>query len=71
VFEREVLTCISAGLVCGEEFAVAASLIDADDNKGRSIPVSEWSKERDPATAKRPKSATHLDAVAGGLPRSR
>jgi transposase len=51
VFERVVLACITAGLVGGEGFAVDASLIEADANKGRSIPGSEWSKERDPATA--------------------
>lgn len=28
-----------------------ASLIEADANKGRSIPGAEWRKERDPATA--------------------
>ena len=53
VFERVVLACIAAGLVGGEGFAVDASLIEADANKGRSIPGAEWSKERDPATASR------------------
>jgi transposase len=51
IFERVVLACITTGLVGGEGFAVDASLIEADANKGRSIPGSEWSKERDPATA--------------------
>lgn len=51
IFERVVLACITAGLVGGEGFAVDASLIEADANKGRSIPGAEWSKERDPATA--------------------
>jgi transposase len=51
IFERVVLACITAGLVGGEGFAVDASLIEADANKGRSIPGTEWSKERDPATA--------------------
>jgi transposase len=51
IFERVVLACIAAGLVGGEGFAVDASLIEADANKHRSIPGSEWSKERDPATA--------------------
>ena len=51
VFERVVLSCIAAGLVGGDGFAVDASLIEADANKGRSIPGSEWSKERNPATA--------------------
>ena len=51
IFERVVLACITAGLVGGEGFAVDASLIEADANKGRSIPGAEWRKERDPATA--------------------
>ncbi len=51
IFERVVLACITAGLVGGDGFAVDASLIEADANKGRSIPGAEWSKERDPATA--------------------
>jgi len=53
IFERVVLACIAAGLVGGEGFAVDASLIAADTNKGRSIPGTEWRKERDPATASR------------------
>jgi IS5 family transposase len=53
VFDRVVLACIAAGLVGGEGFAVDASLIEADANRGRSIPGTEWSKERDPATASR------------------
>src|ERR1700681_1691054 len=53
VFERVVEACIWAGLVGGKEFAVDASLIAADANKQRSIPGSEWIKERDPETASR------------------
>jgi transposase/Pyruvate/2-oxoacid:ferredoxin oxidoreductase delta subunit len=53
VFERVVEACISAGLVEGKEFAVDASLIAADANKQRSIPGSEWVKERDPESASR------------------
>ena len=53
VFERVVEACISAGLVGGKEFAVDASLIVADANKQRSIPGSEWIKERNPETASR------------------
>jgi transposase len=53
VFERVVETCIAAGLVGGEGFAVDASLIVADANKQRSIPGSEWHKTRDPGTASR------------------
>ena len=47
VFEHVVGTCIAAGLVGGEGFAVDASLIVADANKQRSIPGSQWNKELD------------------------
>jgi hypothetical protein len=40
-----VETCIAAGLVGGEGFAVDASLIAADANKQRSIPGAQWNKE--------------------------
>jgi transposase len=53
VFERVVKTCIAAGLVGGEGFAVDASLIVADANKQRSIPGTEWDKDRDLQTASR------------------
>jgi transposase len=53
VFERVVEACIAGGLVGGEGFAVDASLIVADANKQRSIPGSEWDKERDPKAASR------------------
>ena len=53
VFERVVSTCIAAGLVGGEGFAVDASLIAADANKCRSTPGAAWSKEIDPETAQR------------------
>ena len=46
-------TCIAAGLVGGEGFAVDASLIVADANRQRSIPGSEWQKRRDLETASR------------------
>ena len=45
--------CIAAGLVGGEGFAVDASLIEADANKHRSIPGSEWQKTCDRQTASR------------------
>jgi hypothetical protein len=48
VFERIVETCIAAGLVGGEGFAVDASLIQADANKQRSIAGQDWCKDRDP-----------------------
>jgi transposase len=53
VFERVVGSCIGAGLVGGEGFAVDASLIEADANRQRSIPGAEWEKEIDPAAASR------------------
>jgi Transposase DDE domain len=48
-----VAACIGAGLVGGEGFAVDASLIEADANKSRSIPGSDWNKEIDPERASR------------------
>jgi transposase len=53
VFERVVVACIKAGLVGGEGFAVDASLIEADANKSRSIPGTEWNREIDPQRASR------------------
>jgi hypothetical protein len=53
VFEHTVQTCIAAGLVGGEGFAVDASLISADANKQRSIPGADWSKERAAKVASR------------------
>jgi transposase len=44
VFERIVRSCMEAGLVGGEGFAVDASLIEADANRQRSIPGKEWKK---------------------------
>src|SRR4029079_5178356 len=52
-FERVVETCIAAGLVSGEGFAVDASLIAADANKQRSIPGSAWKETRAPEPASR------------------
>jgi transposase len=53
VFERVVETCIAAGLVGGEGFAVDASLIQADANKQRSIAGHDWRRDRDPARSSR------------------
>ena len=53
VFERIVETCIAAGLVGGEGFAVDASLIAADANKQRSIAGQDWRRDRDPARSSR------------------
>jgi len=44
VFESIVASCIAAGLVGGEGFAVDASLIEADANRQRSIPGKDWNK---------------------------
>src|SRR6266705_6083548 len=48
VFERVVASCIEAGLVGGEGFAVDATLIEADANRQRSIPGKDWDRECDP-----------------------
>lgn len=68
VFEHVVETCIAAGLVGGEGFAVDASLIAAEANKQRSIPGAEWNKERagkDASRAVREYLATLDDAAFG------
>jgi transposase len=68
IFERVVASCITAGLVGGEGFAVDASLIAADANKCRSTPGDEWSHGIDPATATRAVQdyLTNLDDPAWG-----
>jgi Transposase domain (DUF772) len=53
LFEMVVERCIAEGLVGGEGFAVDASLIEADANRQRSIPGSDWNKERSSETASR------------------
>lgn len=53
VFERVVGACIKAGFVGGEGFAVDASLIEADANKCRSIPGTEWDSDLDASNASR------------------
>src|ERR1700687_701119 len=54
VFERVVCACMAAGLVGGKGYAVGASLIEADANKSRSIPGTEWdAKNIDPEAASR------------------
>jgi Transposase DDE domain/Transposase domain (DUF772) len=68
IFEHVVETCIAAGLVGGEGFAVDASLIVADANKQRSIPGAEWNKERaakDASRALKEYLATLDDAAFG------
>jgi transposase len=50
VFETVVERCMAEGLVGGEGFAVDASLIEADANRQRGVPGSEW---RTPEAASR------------------
>ena len=68
MFERVVESCIAAGLVGGQGFAVDASLIAADANKQRSIPGKDWDKNRDPEAASRAvkEYLATLDAAAFG-----
>ena len=42
LFETVVERCMAEGLVGGEGFAVDASLIEADANRQRGVPGSEW-----------------------------
>ena len=68
VFERVVASCIAAGLVGGEGFAVDASLIEADANRQRSVSGKDWNRQRDPQAASRAVKeylATLDDAVFG------
>src|SRR5262249_11198559 len=53
MFECVVASCIEAGLVGGEGFAVDASLVEADANRQRSIPGVEWSMQLDSTAASR------------------
>jgi len=68
LFETVVERCMMEGLVGGEGFAVDASLIQADANKQRSLPGSEWSLEAlpvNPTQAVRDYLATLDDAAFG------
>jgi transposase len=53
VFETVVRSCMEAGLVGGEGFAVDASLIEADANRSRSMAREEVADLRDPSHATR------------------
>ena len=53
VFETVVRRCLAEGLVSGEDFAVDASLIQADANKQRSVPGDKWDPAAIPADAQR------------------
>jgi len=74
VFERVVESCIAAGLVGGEGFAVDASLIVADANKQRSVRGARWNRRIDPRTASRATKeylATLDDAAFGAASEAR
>ncbi len=66
VFEAVVRSCMRAGLVGGEGFAIDASIIEADASHARRTepgsPLPNWS---DPATAARP-VREYLAALAAG-----
>ena len=53
VFETVVRRSMAEGLVGGEDFAVDATLIQADANKKRSVPGQEWDPAAIPADARR------------------
>jgi transposase len=53
VFEGVVRSCMEAGSVGGEGFAVDASLIEADANRSRSMAREEVADLRDPSHATR------------------
>ena len=68
LFETVVERCLREGLVGGEGFAVAASLIAADANKQRSVPGEEWKIDElrpDARQAVREYLATLDDAAFG------
>ena len=53
LFESTVERCLSEGLIGGDSFAVDASLIQADANKQRSLPIDEWNIDKLPPDAGR------------------
>src|SRR4029453_13756243 len=68
LFNAVVERCIAEGLVGGGGFAGDASLIEADANRQRSIPGSDWNKKRNPETPPRSvrESLATLDDAAWG-----
>jgi transposase len=52
-FERVVETCIAAGLVGGEGFAVDAGLIQADAKQAALDRGQDWRRDRDPQRSSR------------------
>jgi hypothetical protein len=65
VFETTVRRCLAEGLVGGEGFAVDASLIQADANRQRSVPGSEWLAPETASHAVREYLAVLDDAAFG------
>ena len=68
LFETVVQRCMDEGLVRGEGFAVDASLIQANANRQRSLPGTEWSAEdrAEPAPRAVREYLATLDEVAWG-----
>ena len=53
LFDEVVRSCMAAGLVKGEGFAVDASVVAADANRQRGVPSSEVVDWKDPALSTR------------------
>jgi IS5 family transposase len=66
LFETVLQRCIAEGLVGGEGFAVDASMIEADANRQRSVPGSEWSAPETASRAVQEYLAVLDDAAFGG-----
>src|SRR3954470_1866875 len=66
LFETVLQRCIAEGLVGGEGFAVDASMIEADANRQRSVPGSEWLAPETASRAVQEYLAMLDDAAFGG-----
>src|SRR6202163_3332668 len=66
LFETVLQRCIAEGLVGGEGFAVDASMIEADANRQRSVPGSEWLAPETASRAVQEYLAVLDDAAFGG-----
>jgi transposase len=66
LFETVLQRCIAEGLVGGEGFAVDASMIEADANRQRSLPGSEWLAPETASRAVQEYLAVLDDAAFGG-----
>src|SRR6195256_4257688 len=69
LFETVLQRCIAEGLVGGEGFAVDASMIEADANRQRSVPGSEWLAPETASRAVQEYLAMLDDAASVGQPR--